>query len=366
MGRRTRTHAVQAAALLLAFLHLHVAAAADPPFSCGAASGAPYCDRKLPMERRAADLVSKLSLEEKISQLGDESPAVARLGVPAYKWWSEALHGVAWSKGMHLDGPLRAATSFPQVILTAASFNPHLWYRIGQAIGREARGVYNNGQAEGLTLWAPNINVFRDPRWGRGQETPGEDPAMTGKYAAVFVRGVQGYGMSGATNSSDLEASACCKHFTAYDLDNWKGVTRFAFDAKVVIFGGRNRRPCMRMRCQKLSCWAGDGAGPGGHVQPAVQELRGGRRRQRHHVLLQPRQWRAHLRRPQPPLQDRQRRLELQRIHHVGLRRRGHHPRRPGVCQGARGCGGRCPQGRYGRELRRLHPDARRVGVPAG
>ncbi|XP_037415804.1 probable beta-D-xylosidase 7 [Triticum dicoccoides] len=233
MGRRT--HAVQAAALLLllAFLHLHVAAAADPPFSCGAASGAPYCDRKLPMERRAADLVSKLSLEEKISQLGDESPAVARLGVPAYKWWSEALHGVAWSKGMHLDGPLRAATSFPQVILTAASFNPHLWYRIGQVIGREARGVYNNGQAEGLTLWAPNINVFRDPRWGRGQETPGEDPSMTGKYAAVFVRGVQGYGMSGAINSSDLEASACCKHFTAYDLDNWKGVTRFAFDAKV-------------------------------------------------------------------------------------------------------------------------------------
>ncbi|KAF7033126.1 hypothetical protein CFC21_044251 [Triticum aestivum] len=231
MGRRT--HAVQAAALLLAFLHLHAAAAAGPPFSCGAASGAPYCDRKLPMERRAADLVSKLSLEEKISQLGDESPAVARLGVPAYKWWSEALHGVAWSKGMHLDGPLRAATSFPQVILTAASFNPHLWYRIGQVIGREARGVYNNGQAEGLTLWAPNINVFRDPRWGRGQETPGEDPAMTGKYAAVFVRGVQGHGMSGAINSSDLEASACCKHFTAYDLDNWKGVTRFAFDAKV-------------------------------------------------------------------------------------------------------------------------------------
>uniref|UniRef100_A0A453PJ89 Glycoside hydrolase family 3 N-terminal domain-containing protein n=1 Tax=Aegilops tauschii subsp. strangulata TaxID=200361 RepID=A0A453PJ89_AEGTS len=102
-----------------------------------------------------------------------------------------------------------------------------------QVIGTEARGVYNNGQAEGLTFWAPNINVFRDPRWGRGQETPGEDPTMTGKYAAVFVRGVQGYAISGAINSSDLEASACCKHFTAYDLENWKGVTRFAFDAKV-------------------------------------------------------------------------------------------------------------------------------------
>ncbi|KAM0878434.1 hypothetical protein ACQ4PT_034879 [Festuca glaucescens] len=102
-----------------------------------------------------------------------------------------------------------------------------------QAIGTEARGIYNNGQAEGLTFWAPNINVFRDPRWGRGQETPGEDPTMSGKYAAVFVRGVQGYATAGAINSSDLEASACCKHFAAYDLDNWKGVTRFAFDAKV-------------------------------------------------------------------------------------------------------------------------------------
>ncbi|XP_044952379.1 probable beta-D-xylosidase 7 isoform X1 [Hordeum vulgare subsp. vulgare] len=236
MGRRT--HVVLAAAapalLLVLLLRLHAAVAADPPFSCGAPSSAAFCDRRLPIEQRAADLVSKLTLEEKISQLGDESPAVDRLGVPAYKWWSEALHGVANAgRGVHLDGPLRAATSFPQVILTAASFNPHLWYRIGQVIGTEARGVYNNGQAEGLTFWAPNINVFRDPRWGRGQETPGEDPTMTGKYAAVFVRGVQGYGMSGAINSSDLEASACCKHFTAYDLENWKGVTRFAFDAKV-------------------------------------------------------------------------------------------------------------------------------------
>ncbi|XP_047078005.1 probable beta-D-xylosidase 7 [Lolium rigidum] len=240
MGRRTHVvQAAPAAAFLLVFVQLlaswsSFAVATDPPFSCGGPSTAPFCDRKLPIDQRAGDLVSKLTLEEKISQLGDESPAVSRLGVPAYKWWSEALHGVANAgRGIHLDGPLRAATSFPQVILTAASFNPHLWYRIGQVIGTEARGVYNNGQAEGLTFWAPNINVFRDPRWGRGQETPGEDPTMTGKYAAVFVRGVQGYGISGAINSSDLEASACCKHFTAYDLENWKGVTRFAFDAKV-------------------------------------------------------------------------------------------------------------------------------------
>ncbi|KAL6912122.1 hypothetical protein ACP4OV_000927 [Aristida adscensionis] len=213
-----------------------VVEASDPPFTCGAGAppNIPFCDRRLPVERRADDLVSRLTLEEKISQLGDESPAIPRLGVPAYKWWSEALHGVANAgKGIHLDGPLRAATSFPQVILTGASFNPHLWYRIGQVIGVEARAVYNNGQAEGLTFWAPNINVFRDPRWGRGQETPGEDPTVTGKYAAVFVRGVQGYAAAGAVDASVLEASACCKHFTAYDLENWKGTTRFAFDAKV-------------------------------------------------------------------------------------------------------------------------------------
>jgi hypothetical protein len=131
-----RPHVVQAAtaaALLLVFVQLLTSSsAADPPFSCGAPSSAPFCDRKLPIEQRARDLVSKLTLEEKISQLGDLSPAVARLGVPAYKWWSEALHGVAWSRGIHLNGSLRAATSFPQVILTAASFNPDLWYRIGQ------------------------------------------------------------------------------------------------------------------------------------------------------------------------------------------------------------------------------------------
>jgi hypothetical protein len=137
-----RAHVVQAApaaAFLLVFVQLlasssPVAVATDPPFSCGAPSSAPFCDLKLPIEQRAGDLVSKLTLEEKISQLGDESPAVARLGVPAYKWWSEALHGVAWSKGIHFGSPISTATSFPQVILTAASFNPDHWYRIGQVL----------------------------------------------------------------------------------------------------------------------------------------------------------------------------------------------------------------------------------------
>ncbi|CAN6239393.1 unnamed protein product [Urochloa humidicola] len=243
MVRRARSslHAAVAVVLLQQQLLLLLAppphaAAADPPYTCGAGAppNIPFCDTGLPIDRRVEDLVARMTAEEKISQLGDQSPAIPRLGVPAYKWWSEALHGLSdQGRGIHLAGPLRAATSFPQVILTAASFNPHLWYRIGQVIGVEARAVYNNGQAEGLTFWAPNINVFRDPRWGRGQETPGEDPTMTGKYAAVFVRGVQGYAIAGPVNSTDLEASACCKHFTAYDLENWKGVTRYVFDAQV-------------------------------------------------------------------------------------------------------------------------------------
>jgi beta-glucosidase-like glycosyl hydrolase len=142
MGRRARScpHvAAPAAVLLLLLLHLvlapHAAAASDPPYTCGAGAppNIPFCDTGLPIDRRVGDLVARMTVAEKISQLGDESPAVPRLGVPAYKWWSEALHGVSdHGRGVHLSGPLRAATSFPQVILTAASFNPHLWYRIGQ------------------------------------------------------------------------------------------------------------------------------------------------------------------------------------------------------------------------------------------
>ena len=103
-----------------------------------------------------------------------------------------------------------------------------------KVIGTEARAVYNAGQAEGMTFWAPNINIFRDPRWGRGQETAGEDPLVSAKYAVSFVRGLQGDSFEGGKlNEDHLKASACCKHFTAYDLDNWKGVDRFDFDANV-------------------------------------------------------------------------------------------------------------------------------------
>lgn len=96
--------------------------------------------------------------------------------------------------------------------------------------------MYNGGQAMGMTFWAPNINIFRDPRWGRGQETAGEDPLLTSTYAVSFVRGLQGDSFRGGKLRGHLQASACCKHFTAYDLDNWKGVNRFVFDAHVSAF----------------------------------------------------------------------------------------------------------------------------------
>ncbi|XP_020579311.1 probable beta-D-xylosidase 7 [Phalaenopsis equestris] len=209
------------------------------PFSCDASNPStkdyPFCNVNLPTERRVDDLIARLTLAEKISQLVDRAPPIPRLGLPGYKWWSEALHGISDAgRGIHYNGSISSGTSFPQVILTAASFNPLLWYRIGEAIGTEARALYNAGQAEGLTFWAPNINIFRDPRWGRGQETPGEDPLMASKYAVSYVRGVQGYSYGGE-GGAGLKASACCKHFTAYDLDRWNGVLRYSFNAKISV-----------------------------------------------------------------------------------------------------------------------------------
>ncbi|XP_062098606.1 probable beta-D-xylosidase 7 [Humulus lupulus] len=227
--------------ILLITLFLVLAESTRPPFACDSANPStkslPFCQTDLPISRRVQDLVSRLTLDEKISQLVNSAPSIPRLGIPAYEWWSEALHGVANAgPGVKFDGPIHSATSFPQVILTAASFDANLWYRIGQVIGTEARAVYNAGEAKGMTFWAPNINIYRDPRWGRGQETPGEDPLVTGKYAVSYVRGVQGDSFEGGgklSGGGHLLASACCKHFTAYDLDNWKGINRFVFDAHV-------------------------------------------------------------------------------------------------------------------------------------
>ncbi|KAL8054694.1 hypothetical protein ABFX02_04G008600 [Erythranthe guttata] len=188
----------------------------------------PFCRTNLRTEDRVRDLIRRLTLQEKVKLLVNNAAAVPRLGIVEYEWWSEALHGVSnVGPGTKFGGEFPGATSFPQVITTAASFNASLWEEIGKVVSDEARAMYNGGMG-GLTYWSPNVNIFRDPRWGRGQETPGEDPMVAGEYAARYVRGLQG------TDGGDrLKVAACCKHYTAYDLDNWSGVDRFHFNAKV-------------------------------------------------------------------------------------------------------------------------------------
>lgn len=213
----------------------------EAPFACDFSNPSsrsyPFCNPKLPIPQRTKDLLSRLTLDEKLSQLVNTAPPIPRLGIPAYQWWSESLHGLALNgPGVSFAGAVPSATSFPQVILSAASFNRSLWLRTAAAIAREARAMFNVGQA-GLTFWAPNINLFRDPRWGRGQETPGEDPMLASAYAVEYVRGLQGLsGIQDAVVVDDddtLMVSACCKHFTAYDLDMWGQFSRYNFNAVV-------------------------------------------------------------------------------------------------------------------------------------
>lgn len=194
----------------------------------------PFCNITLSYEDRAKDLVSRLTLQEKVQQLVNHAAGVSRLGIPPYEWWSEALHGVSdVGFGVRFNATVPGATSFPAVILSAASFNETLWLKMGQVVSTEARAMHNVGLA-GLTFWSPNVNVFRDPRWGRGQETPGEDPLVVSKYAVNYVRGLQEVGEEeNCTRGDKLKVSSCCKHYTAYDLDKWKDVDRFHFDAKV-------------------------------------------------------------------------------------------------------------------------------------
>ncbi|KAJ8769353.1 hypothetical protein K2173_002557 [Erythroxylum novogranatense] len=243
---------------LLLFLNLYLCVAnrVSPKFPCEPPNYNSYafCNKSLPVSTRAQSLVSLLTLQEKITQLSDNASGIPRLGIFPYEWWSESLHGIATNgRGVSFTkGPIFAATGFPQVIVTAAAFNRSLWFLVASVIGVEARAMYNVGQA-GLTFWAPNINIFGDPRWGRGQETPGEDPMVASTYGVEFVRGFQGanlrrvrgygsYGFGkrraliedvGGDDDDGLVLSACCKHFTAYDLDKWENFSRYSFDAVV-------------------------------------------------------------------------------------------------------------------------------------
>jgi len=155
-----------------------------------AARPAAYQNSDLGIDQRVDDLIGRMTLEEKVQQMRDHSPAIPRLGVPKYDWWNEGLHGVAFAG---------VATNFPQVIGMAATWDTELVHQMAQTISTEARAKYNQAMRDdqhemffGLTFWAPNINIFRDPRWGRGQETYGEDPFLTGRMGVAFVTGMQG------------------------------------------------------------------------------------------------------------------------------------------------------------------------------
>ncbi|KAL1557814.1 NAD(P)H-dependent D-xylose reductase (XR) [Salvia divinorum] len=224
------------AALCIILLCLrHVLAQPQPVFACDVDSNPglknlSFCDPSLGVQARVSDLVSRLTLPEKIGWLMNSAKGINRLGIPNYEWWSEGLHGVSnVGPGVQFTSLVPGATSFPQVILTAATFNESLFQAIGKVVSTEARAMHNVGLA-GLTLWSPNVNIFRDPRWGRGQETPGEDPVLSSKYGVAFVRGLQ---QSDDGDKQKLKVAACCKHYTAYDVDNWKGIQRYNFNAMV-------------------------------------------------------------------------------------------------------------------------------------
>jgi beta-glucosidase len=202
--KRLRSRARAAAlALCLVFVSSPVSAQAPP-----ANAPAPYLDPSLPLRQRVDDLVSRMTLEEKVAQMMNAAPAIPRLGVPEYDWWNEALHGVAFNG---------TATVFPQAIGLGATFNPRLVGRVAEVISTEARAKYHEAQRRGdrarfrgLTFWSPNINIFRDPRWGRGQETYGEDPYLSGRLGVEFVKGLQG------DDPKYLKVVATPKHYAVH------------------------------------------------------------------------------------------------------------------------------------------------------
>ncbi len=195
-----------------------------PDCKMGPLASFPICDPTLSPRQRAIDLVNRMVIGEKTGRLGNVAYPIDHLGLPRYQWWSEALHGVMY---WNLQDDLPGATSFPIPLNLAATFNMDLVHDVGSIISTEARATNNQDQV-GLNFFTPNINIVRDPRWGRGQETPGEDPFLTSQYVYAMVQGLQE-----GEDKRYLKVAANCKHYTAYDLESWKGVDRFHFDAKV-------------------------------------------------------------------------------------------------------------------------------------
>ncbi|MEX0986707.1 MAG: glycoside hydrolase family 3 N-terminal domain-containing protein [Bacteroidales bacterium] len=200
--------------LIFSFIHFTQAQDENPDFR--------WLDPTLSVEERSAALIGAMTLEEKYTQLMDQAPAIPRLDVPEYGWWNECLHGVARNG---------RATVFPQAIALGATFDEDLIFRVSTAISDEARAKFNVAIAHdnrskyaGLTFWSPNVNLFRDPRWGRGQETYGEDPYLTSRIGVAFVKGIQG------NHPTYLKAAACAKHYVVHSGPE---ALRHEFDAVV-------------------------------------------------------------------------------------------------------------------------------------
>jgi len=191
-----------------------------------AAQPYPFQNPDLPIDQRVNDLVSRLTLEEKVNQMIHDAPAIERLGISAYNWWNEALHGVARSP--------YPTTSYPQAIGMAATWNTDAVWKMADQISDEGRAIFHDAARKGksgiycgLTFCSPNINIFRDPRWGRGQETFGEDPFLTGAIGAAFVTGLQG------NDPKYIKSSAIAKHYAVHSGPEWN---RHVFDAKSSSF----------------------------------------------------------------------------------------------------------------------------------
>lgn len=187
----------------------------------------PFRDTSLTLEERVKDLIARLTLEEKVQMMKHNSPAIPRLGIPAYNWWNEALHGVARTP--------EKVTVFPQAIGMAATFDTEALQKMGDITASEGRALFNEAlkagkgiaQYRGLTYWTPNINIFRDPRWGRGQETYGEDPFLTARMGSAIVRGLEG------DHPYYLKAVACAKHYAVHSGPEHN---RHSFDARPSLF----------------------------------------------------------------------------------------------------------------------------------
>ncbi|GFZ11513.1 beta-xylosidase 1 [Actinidia rufa] len=231
MPLKPRTHSPLLLSLIIILCVCAHTVRSRPAFACvdGPTRTLPFCRAGLPIHVRVRDLIGRLTLQEKIRLLVNNAAAVPRLGIGGYEWWSEALHGVSdVGPGVKFGGAFPGATSFPQVITTAASFNASLWKEIGRVVSDEARAMYNGGMA-GITYWSPNVNIFRDPRWGRGQETP----AKTRSWQVGMLFNTSGDSKVMLETASSYIVSDCDSVGVLYDLQHYTATPEDAAAATI-------------------------------------------------------------------------------------------------------------------------------------